>query len=551
MPEHELPTALPARDMVLESDPPSAEVSLPEAPGRLRASRSRPRVLRRHVKILFISSQSSGGPPLALNEEYRRIERRLESSRFRDAFVLVPALAVRIEELQRALLKHRPDVVHFACHGSDHSALVLLGNDGTPTHVSADALASYFRILRDNVALVVLNACFAAEQASAIRESVGLAIGIRERIADDAAIVFSVALYESLAFGRTVRDSFELALTAIVASGSAQATAPQLFEGVGIDARAVCLVGERPPWPRKTILIGGLVAALIAGALVWKQLVSLRERPTEGPAAIVDLPDMACFRGARIRAGVFDISQRPMQCATLKSSDDCALPGGKGEVPEIVLEDFCLDRYEVTNSQLATWLATTAQAWRFNNTDPAVIQTRVEPAVFLVRTGDECGLMIESSRVRPGPERAYQPATCMTWMAARDYCRAHSKRLPFELEWEFAAKGPEGRPFPWGTSVPKHGAVAFDLGNSTNRHPVDVGSSRQDVSSQHVYDLGGNVAEWVMDGRGFVHAATIRGGSWNSRDPCSLLGSSCKRIEAENFARDVGFRCAKDMEAKE
>jgi hypothetical protein len=81
MPEHDLPIALPrpARDIVLETDPHATEASVRETPGRLEASCSRPRVLRRHVRILFISAHSSGGHQLALNEEYRRIERRLES----------------------------------------------------------------------------------------------------------------------------------------------------------------------------------------------------------------------------------------------------------------------------------------------------------------------------------------------------------------------------------------------------------------------------------------------------------------------------------------
>ena len=199
----------------------------------------------------------------------------------------------------------------------------------------------------------------------------------------------------------------------------------------------------------------------------------------------------------------------------------------------------------MTNREFVAWLDERPGAWRRNAGDPLVLETRTEPSVFLVRTGNECGLIFEEGRVRPGPEHANQPVACVTWLAARDYCRARGKRLPLELEWEYAAKGGEGRAFPWGAAMPKHDGVAFDRGYSIGPHPVDVGISKQDRTPQDVRDLGGNVSEWVSDGRGAGETATIRGGCWNSTDPCRLLGSSCKRVKAERFSRTVGFRCAR------
>ena len=236
-----------------------------------------------------------------------------------------------------------------------------------------------------------------------------------------------------------------------------------------------------------------------------------------------------------IAAGMLAVAAVPAQAAT-----------AYGEAFD-TLYRIDLDKHEVTNHEFVAWLDERPGAWCRNASDPLVLETRPEPSVFLVRTGKECSLIFEEGRVRPGPETANQPVTCVTWMAARDYCRARGKRLPLELEWELAAKGSEGRAFPWGASLPKQDGVAFDRGHSTGEHPVDVGSSKQERTPQGIHDLGGNVSEWVADERGAGELATIRGGSWNSDDPCRMLSSSCKRVKAERFSRTVGFRCARSV----
>jgi serine/threonine-protein kinase len=145
------------------------------------------------------------------------------------------------------------------------------------------------------------------------------------------------------------------------------------------------------------------------------------------------------------------------------------------------------------------------------------------------------------------PDKARWPAVCVTWHGADAYCRAQHKRLPLAVEWELAAKGAHGRPFPWGGEVPSQDRSVFDLRDGAAPHPRDVSSSPQDVSPEGIHDLGGNVAEWVEDGRGGIDARTIRGGSWGSRGPCHLLGSGCKRIGAGEYSSDVGFRCASSV----
>jgi formylglycine-generating enzyme required for sulfatase activity len=537
-------------------EPPAVE---PEVPRQ---------VIRARVKLLFIAANSRDDPQLALGEELRAIAQALRESRFRDSFDIVSELAVRQKDLQRALLQHRPDIVHFACHGSRHAELVLLRDDGTPGPVTIEALTSYFRILRDNVALVVLNACFSRAQAAAVERTVGMAIGMHQRIADDAAIRFSEAFYQGLGYGCSVRQAFELGVTAIATVRSAGDGAPALFARAGIDPSAICLVGASPPRARRRWPVWLLPIAAALSLVAWRWLPggsrgagrgadrSAGTMPSDAAVAAAPAPPpptpapptgMVRFAGARIRPGVFDPSQRPPACAALEANEDCMLRPAQGASREVTLEDFDLDRYEVTNRDFAAWLDGRRDAWRRNAIDPAVLETRAEPSVFLVRTGTRCGLDVVDGRVRPVADRANQPASCMTWLAARDYCLAHRdrKRLPLDAEWELAAKGSEGRAFPWGSAPPQPDRVAFRRGNSSTEYPVDVGTSAQDVSPQGIYDLGGNVAEWVDEPSASDAIRPIRGGSWNSRDLCHLLSSGCKHIKAESFARDVGLRCAR------
>ena len=153
-------------------------------------------------------------------------------------------------------------------------------------------------------------------------------------------------------------------------------------------------------------------------------------------------------------------------------------------------------------------------------------------------------------RVVASPEKATWPVVCVTWRGASEYCRAQHKRLPLDAEWELAARGLDGRPFPWGTDLPRQDSVAFDLRDGTAAHPRDVGTSSQDRSPDGIRDLGGNAAEWIEDGRGDTSTKTIRGGSWASRGACHVLGVSCKRIMLDAsgpYGPDVGFRCARSV----
>jgi formylglycine-generating enzyme required for sulfatase activity len=260
---------------------------------------------------------------------------------------------------------------------------------------------------------------------------------------------------------------------------------------------------------------------------------------------------MVRFAAASMRPGVFPAAQDPAVCGSPDSTEACAGLAHPEQVATVSLKSFDLDAMEVTNGDYARWLMKRSDIW--TTTPKGVIKTRRAPAVSLVLASEKCGgglAVIAGDRVVTTLDKSSWPVVCVTWHGASEYCRAQHKRLPLEAEWELAAKGHDGRSFPWGADPPRQDGVAFDLRDGASAHPRDVGTSTQDVSPDGVRDLGGNVAEWVEDGRGVIGKKTMRGGSWASREPCHVLGSSCKRITLDAngpYGPDVGFRCASSV----
>ena len=220
--------------------------------------------------------------------------------------------------------------------------------------------------------------------------------------------------------------------------------------------------------------------------------------------------------------------------------------GGRDEYPrhDVFVNNFYIDKFELTNSRYLEFVKATNHR----------IPQNPKNATRNLWQGDT---ITESL--------ADRPVINVDWADANAYCQWAGKRLPTEAEWEKAAKGTADRRFPWGNVEPTNKHLNFNQQWIGEKTLMPVGSYELGKSPFGVYDMAGNVWEWVNDwydakyyekspaknptGPETGTKRVLRGSGWQNETPTVRIFT---RVDSDPTIRNesTGFRCAMDVRTK-
>lgn len=175
----------------------------------------------------------------------------------------------------------------------------------------------------------------------------------------------------------------------------------------------------------------------------------------------------------------------------------------------VTLERFLIDGLEVTNAAFAEFLnelevriLNDASAGRVRpgdveGPDAALLFEQSQGAQgppFIALDDQDSRIALADGRFVPEPGFAEHPVTEVTWYGARAYCARRDARLPSEAEWEAAARGREGRTYPWGEEPPTAEHAVFGRRRGQTE---PVGVRPAGATPEGVHDLAGSLAEWT------------------------------------------------------
>jgi formylglycine-generating enzyme required for sulfatase activity len=269
---------------------------------------------------------------------------------------------------------------------------------------------------------------------------------------------------------------------------------------------------------RRAFVVAGVALLLVAGFIVFIIVRNQLSRETAIPEPTPKpVPDVAPTGMVKIPGGKFVMGR------------DAKDGGDQYESPahQVTVKPFYLDIYEVTCEQYQKF-----------------VDEMKYPAPASWPDG----------KFPKGSTRL--PVTGVDWADAYAYAHWAGKRLPTEEEWEFAARGTDGRLYPWGNQWER--GIANDVSSGSGKL-VEVGTYKQDVSPFEVFDMVGNAWEWTAsDLQAYPGGQlpkqlsgdnkVIRGGSWqeNQKQATATYRGYLLARGAKDYTA-TGFRCAKDI----
>jgi hypothetical protein len=233
-------------------------------------------------RILLLSANPKGTPPLRLDEEFRRITDALERNRKGNGFDIRVKPAITVAHIRRALLDHQPEIVHFCGHGAGTDGIACEDEAGRVKLIPTAALAGLFELAVAHVKCVVLNACYAEVQADEVAKHIECVVGMKYSIGDQAALSFAEGFYDALGADRPFDECFRWGVNAIQLQSIPEDLTPVLKKR-GETHSAECVSPPQAPnniglspkermntmklW--KVLLATSLVVAFAASTLTW------------------------------------------------------------------------------------------------------------------------------------------------------------------------------------------------------------------------------------------------------------------------------------------
>jgi formylglycine-generating enzyme required for sulfatase activity len=224
----------------------------------------------------------------------------------------------------------------------------------------------------------------------------------------------------------------------------------------------------------------------------------------------------------------------------------------------VTLDAFYMDQYEITVAQYATFLNRLG-TYRQACDEFDCVLPRDRTGIISLLLEEDLG----DGKLQYMPLTGFSayPINHVSWYGAKAYCEAVGARLPTEAEWEYAARGDDGRLYPWGNEAPNQNRAVFNSDNFDNLKPVDALPNGQ--SAFNIFGMAGSVWEWTADWYDEAYYTTspsanptgpetgltrvIRGGSWPFNNEADRLRAANRSsLTPEFISSTVGFRCVSD-----
>jgi formylglycine-generating enzyme required for sulfatase activity len=312
--------------------------------------------------------------------------------------------------------------------------------------------------------------------------------------------------------------------------------------------------------PLHSALLGGVVA--VGAVIVWLAAARCIAIPGVGHDGEPCFENQSCMPG--LACGADGVCRADgLADGGAKCSSDCPT----GEMVTVQAGSFvmgCNSAVDLEcNSDESPYHTVDVPAFEIDKYEvtTADYQVCVDSGVCTAaNTGESCNYGV--------PERESHPINCVDWNQAKAYCEWAGKRLPTEAEWEKAARGTDGRKYPWGNSptvrcdfAVMDDSAAGGIGCGSGG-TMPVGSMPAGASPYGAEDMVGNVWEWVedwyhdsysgapTDGSAWVDPAgsyrVLRGGGCFYNSANDLRASKRDYGTTTNRHYDIGFRCSRD-----